>query len=91
MPTERLSVDLPPDLATLVDDLVKAGTYGSGSEVVEAALRLLRDRSRERATRLDEIRRELDEAAADPVVFTDDEVRRHFERRTADLLGKRRA
>lgn len=91
MPTERLSVDLSAELATLVDDLVKAGSYGSESEVVADALCLLRDRRRDRAARLDEIRRELDEAAADPVVFTDDEVRLHFERRTAELLGKRRA
>ncbi|MFN4087801.1 MAG: type II toxin-antitoxin system ParD family antitoxin [Alphaproteobacteria bacterium] len=83
MPTERLSVDLSADLATRVDELVKAGTYGSGSEVVEDALRLLRDRRRDRAVRLDEIRAELAAAAADPIRFTDDEVRRHFERRAA--------
>lgn len=90
MQTERLRVDLPHDLATLIDDLVRAGAYESESAVVEEALRLLRDKRR-RAERLEEIRKELAEAAADPVVFTDDEVRRYFERRTSELLGKRRA
>src|SRR3546814_15374915 len=83
MPTERLNVDLSADLAALVDDLVKAGTYGSGSEVVEDALRLLRARRSQRAERLDQIRKELDAAAADPVGFTSDEVRRHLPHQAA--------
>ena len=38
---EKLSITLPPELAKMVRDKVKSGTYSSNSEVIRDALRLL--------------------------------------------------
>lgn len=63
-----MNVDLPKPMLDFVDDMVAEGRYASSSEVVGAALRLLRD---EQATRREEtavLRRAvglgLDDAAA---------------------------
>ena len=41
-----LSVSLTPELHAFVADMVKAGSYGSFSEVVREGLRLLQERKR---------------------------------------------
>jgi antitoxin ParD1/3/4 len=45
-----LSVSLTPELHAFVEDLVKAGGYGSFSEVVREGLRLLQERKQGAAT-----------------------------------------
>ena len=40
-----------------VDKLIKSGRYNSKSEVIREGLRLLQDRERERAVKLEELRR----------------------------------
>jgi putative addiction module CopG family antidote len=47
-----LNVSLPVELGRFVETLVAEGSYASSSEVVRAALRLLRDREAERAGHL---------------------------------------
>jgi antitoxin ParD1/3/4 len=80
MQTEKLSISLPEDMAQLVRRKVESGSYASSSEVIGDALRLLQKMDSERSERLNAIRREIDEARADPVRYTASEVREHFDR-----------
>lgn len=88
---EKRSFSLPREQAEFIDSLVASGAYASGSEVVRAGLRALRERDSavERWLR-DEVAPIMASAQADPAstltadeVFDDirrlheDEVRRH--------------
>jgi antitoxin ParD1/3/4 len=55
-----MNVSLTPTLAKLVDERVASGRYGSASEVVREALRLLEERDGLRKARLRELRKALD-------------------------------
>lgn len=63
-----MNVSLPADMADFVEGEVAAGGYGSASEVVREALRLLRREKALERERLEILRREvgrgLDQAAA---------------------------
>jgi antitoxin ParD1/3/4 len=54
-----LHVSLPPQLEELVRRRVESGRYGSASEVVREALRLLDEREQHRDTRLTELRQSI--------------------------------
>ena len=54
-----MNVSLTPELAELVARRVASGRYGSASEVVRDALRLLDERDQMREARLHELRREI--------------------------------
>jgi putative addiction module CopG family antidote len=56
-----MSISIPSDLVTFVDDLINAGTYGTPDEVVSAALAEMRDRR----ARFDRLRKSVLEAKAD--------------------------
>ena len=66
-----MNVSLTPELDRFVRDAVSGGRYGTSSEVVRDALRLLQDRQRLEALQLDalraEIRRGLDSGPATPL------------------------
>jgi antitoxin ParD1/3/4 len=47
-PPRTMNVSLTPELAAFVQDRVASGRYGSASEVVRAALRLLEEDERRR-------------------------------------------
>ena len=49
---EKLSITLPPELAKMVRDKVKSGTYSSNSEVIREALRLLQTQETFQAEKL---------------------------------------
>ncbi|MGC4043430.1 MAG: type II toxin-antitoxin system ParD family antitoxin [Armatimonas sp.] len=51
-----MNVSLTPELDTFVQEKVRSGMYGSASEVLRAALRLLKEQDLIQQTRLDEIR-----------------------------------
>jgi len=51
-----MNVSLTPELERLVSRKVASGSYGSASEVVREALRLLADRDEARKAQLDELR-----------------------------------
>ena len=89
MRTEKLSISLPADMARMVRRRVESGAYASNSEVIRDALRLWQSRDQERERRLEVIRAQLDEAAAEPERITDEEMGRHFERRRAEAGQKR--
>jgi antitoxin ParD1/3/4 len=54
-----MNVSLTPELERLVNEKVASGMYGSASEVVREALRLLNERDRARADRLAELKRNI--------------------------------
>jgi antitoxin ParD1/3/4 len=54
-----MNVSLTPQLEDLVQQKVATGLYGSASEVMREALRLLEERDRVHALRLEELRSEI--------------------------------
>jgi antitoxin ParD1/3/4 len=54
-----MNVSLTPELEQLVHKKVKSGLYLSASEVVREALRLLEERDRVNALKLEELRKEI--------------------------------
>ena len=66
-----MNVSLTPQLEDLVQKKVASGLYGSASEVMREALRLLEERDRVQALRLEELREEvrkgLDSGPATPL------------------------
>jgi len=53
-----LNVSLTPELETLVNEKVSSGMYESASEVVDDALRLLKEQDHMRRLSMDELKRE---------------------------------
>lgn len=86
-----MNVSLTPELEKLIEEKVKSGMYGSASDVVREALRLLKERDDTRALRMQQLRNDVaigleqldnGEAVAADEVF--DELRRRSrERRNA--------
>lgn len=75
-----MNVSLTPQLEELIAKKVETGLYGSASEVVREALRLLDEQDRLRALRLQDLRdeialgiKDLDEGRS--VIFNEDTVR----------------
>ena len=56
---KAMILDLPTQLESLIRDKVATGPYASETEVVAEALRLLEQRDRDNAARLEELRREV--------------------------------
>lgn len=54
-----MNISLTPQLEELVKKKVSSGLYGSASEVVREGLRLLEERDRVRAMRIEELRGEI--------------------------------
>ena len=54
-----MNVSLTPELEQLIHKKVESGLYLSASEVVREALRLLEERDRVNAMKLEELRREI--------------------------------
>jgi antitoxin ParD1/3/4 len=54
-----MNVNLTPQLEELVRAKVESGLYGSASEVVREALRLMDEQDRIRAAKLDQLRAEV--------------------------------
>ena len=54
-----MNVNLTPQLEKLVRSKVESGLYGSASEVVREALRLMDEQDRVRAAKLDQLKAEV--------------------------------
>ena len=54
-----MNISLTPQLEALVKTKVESGLYGSASEVVRDALRLLEERDRRQFLRIEELRAEI--------------------------------
>ena len=88
-----MNVSLTPQLEDLVHKKVASGLYGSASEVMREALRLLEERDRLHALRLEELREEikkgLHSGAATPLdVGT---IKARGRQRLAEAKGKEKA
>jgi antitoxin ParD1/3/4 len=83
MDAEKLSINLPGDVAKMIRSQVESGASASHSELIGDALRLWQ----ERVGRLETIRAKLDEAADDPEEISAEDMREYFERRSA-MAGK---
>ena len=88
MLTEILSICLPVVMALMVRSRVESGRYASNSEVIRDALRIWQQREEEREERLHSIRDGLNQAAADPVRYSEAELRQHFDRLLAEAEKK---
>ena len=54
-----MNVNLTPQLEEMVRQKVESGLYGSASEVVREALRLMEEQDRLRAARLEQLRQKF--------------------------------
>ena len=54
-----MNISLTPQLETLVKNKVESGHYGSASEVMREALRLLAERDMRQSVRIEELRAEI--------------------------------
>ena len=88
-----MNVSLTPQLEDLVQQKVATGLYGSASEVMREALRLLEERDRVHALRLDELRNEirqgLDSGPATPLEM--ETIKARGRQRLAAAKGKAKA
>ena len=75
-----MNVSLTPELAKLVEEKVASGLYGSASEVIREALRLLADSDRVRQAHVSELRgqvaRGLASAKAGKLVGSETAIKR---------------
>lgn len=60
---ERISITLPPDMLADIKKKVQSGSYGSTSEVIREAMRLLQRKDEEYKARLSLIRKRLEHSA----------------------------
>jgi antitoxin ParD1/3/4 len=56
-----MNVNLTPQLEEMIREKVSSGLYGSASEVVREALRLMEEKDRLRELKLDQLRRDIRE------------------------------
>ncbi|MDA1054563.1 MAG: type II toxin-antitoxin system ParD family antitoxin [Planctomycetota bacterium] len=57
--SDSASVSIPSDLEQFVNDQVATGAYTNAEHVVREALERLRERDRSRATRIEELRQQI--------------------------------
>jgi antitoxin ParD1/3/4 len=80
-----MNISLTPQLQDLVKRKVDSGLYGSASEVVREALRLLEERDRLQAMRLEELREEIRRglASGEPTPLNIEEIKSRGRQRLA--------
>jgi len=85
-----MNISLTPQLEELVKSKVESGLYGSASEVMRDALRLLDERDRFRALRLEEMRAEIKRGldSGEPTPLNIGEVKTRGRKRFAAERGK---
>lgn len=86
-----MNINLTPQLEEMVREKVASGLYASASEVVREALRLMEEKDQLRMTKLDQLRKNIQEGLdSGPAVAWDaDEVKRAGRARRAvkDMSG----
>lgn len=80
-----MNISLTPQLEELVKKKVDSGMYGSASEVMREALRLLDERDRLYAMRLEELRAEIRKGleSGDPTPLNIEEIKARGRKRLA--------
>ncbi len=88
-----MNISLTPQLEELVKSKVESGLYGSASEVMRDALRLLEERDRLRDLRLEELRSELKKGldSGNPVPLDIGNVKARGRNRMTAQQGKKKA
>jgi len=87
-PAEKRTFSLPQEQSAYIDELVASGAFASGSEVVRAGLRALRERDRAVDRWLEQdvvpvmLAMQADPQRAIPLQDVFDQVRRHHRRQT---------
>ena len=85
-----MNISLTPQLEELVKSKVESGLYGSASEVMRDALRLLEERDRLRNLRLKELRDEIKKGldSGDPVPLDMGKIKARGRKRMTTQQGK---
>jgi antitoxin ParD1/3/4 len=80
-----MNVNLTSQLEDLVKKKVASGLYNSASEVVREALRLMDERDRLSAVKLDRLRQDIREglSSGDPTPWDPDEIKKEGRKRRA--------
>jgi antitoxin ParD1/3/4 len=70
---ERITITLPPEMLALLKTTIKAGEYGSISEVIRDAIRVWQRKEEERQARLELIRVRLEQSvnSGEPIPLED--------------------
>ncbi|MBO9097767.1 MULTISPECIES: type II toxin-antitoxin system ParD family antitoxin [unclassified Rhizobium] len=77
---QKLSITLPAEMVEAINARVEAGTYGSASEVVQAAIRALVEQDEDYAARISSLRARVQASIDDPRPdLTGAEVKAHIE------------
>lgn len=88
-----MNVSLTPELERLVAAKVKSGMYGSSSEVIRAALRILQQVEANQAARLEALRRDIrvgtEQADRGDVIDGSDVFDELFKRRAVKRAAQR--
>jgi antitoxin ParD1/3/4 len=63
---EKLSITLPAEMVDAINARVEAGTYGSASDVVQAAMQALVEQDEDYAARIASIRAKVQASIDDP-------------------------
>lgn len=86
-----MNISLTPQLEELVKSKVESGLYGSASEVMRDALRLLEERDRLRGLRLEELRAEIKKGldSGEPAPLNIGEVKARGRKRLTAQQGKK--
>ncbi|KGO32630.1 MAG: type II toxin-antitoxin system ParD family antitoxin [Desulfoprunum sp.] len=73
-----MNVNLTPQLESLIKQKVDSGLYNSASEVVREALRLMEQRDRVRAIKLEQLRQDIDDgmSSGDATPWNPEEIKR---------------
>jgi antitoxin ParD1/3/4 len=80
-----MNISLNPQLEELVKRKVQSGLYGSASEVMREALRLLEERDRLHALRLEELKTEIKQGleSGEPTPLNIEKIKSRGRRRLA--------
>lgn len=80
-----MNIDLTPQLEEMVKKKVASGLYGSASEVVREALRLMEEQDQVRAVKLERLRQDIRDGleSGDPTPWSADEVKQEGRKRRA--------
>ena len=80
-----MNVNLTPQLEEMVRQKVASGLYTSASEVVREALRLMEERDRVRAVKLEQLRQDIRDGlnSGEPTPWDPEEIKREGRARRA--------
>lgn len=85
---KKVSITLPTDMLASIKSKVKAGSYGSTSEVIREAIRLWQKQEDEHEARLDAIRGRLEQSAQSGEPAPMDEVFQRLKNKHTTIMSR---